>query len=247
MKENYWGTLVPRINVENACIQQISFYVFPYIHAVFRHVTLFVWVHCHNYLLLTSSFFCALSYMQHDYYQRTSYQCVTSYAGSLAMVLRCVRLYVRWYGSCISPSKVSEHLVPWSHYSVLPNYFYGDAIFSRCVAVITAWSCIVLDFTKKRNAHLRLVSPWKRVYFCHNNACWEPLCRWNFLLQCGRFPQVLRCHGFIYLHPRIITFWTLKKHQVGLCSAQSFDFDSCGTPLEPWLKHRSSWRRLRRL
>jgi hypothetical protein len=102
-KKNHWGTLVPRINAENACIQQISFYVFLYIHAVVRHVTLFVWVHYYNYLLLTTSFSCTLSYMQHDYYQRTSYQCVTSYAGSLAIVLRCVRLYVRWHGSCISP------------------------------------------------------------------------------------------------------------------------------------------------
>jgi hypothetical protein len=39
------GTLVPRTNVEYACIQQISCYVFLYIHAVVRHVTLFVWVH----------------------------------------------------------------------------------------------------------------------------------------------------------------------------------------------------------
>jgi hypothetical protein len=133
--------------------------------------------------------------MQQDYYQRTSYQCVTSYAGSLAIVLRCVRLCVRWYGSCISPPYVatfcpsSDHLVPRSRFSVLPNYFYGDAIFCRCVAVITAWSCIVVEFTKQRNAYLRLLSPWKRVYCCHNNACWEPHCRCNFLLQCGLFPQ----------------------------------------------------------
>jgi hypothetical protein len=189
------GTLVPRINVENACIQQISFYVFLYIHAVVRRVTLFVWVHHYNYLLLAASFSSAFSYMQHDYYQRTSCQCVTSYAGSLAIVLPCVRLYVSCYGSCISPPYVvtfcpsSEHLVPRSRYSVLPNYFYGDAIFSRCVAVITAWSCIVVDFTKQRNTYLRLVSPWKRVYCCHNNAFWEPRCCCNFLLQCGRFPQ----------------------------------------------------------
>jgi hypothetical protein len=35
-------TLVTSINVENAWIQQIGFYVFLNIHAVFRHVTLFV-------------------------------------------------------------------------------------------------------------------------------------------------------------------------------------------------------------
>jgi hypothetical protein len=34
------------VNVENACIQQISFYVFRYsIHAVVQHITLAVWVH----------------------------------------------------------------------------------------------------------------------------------------------------------------------------------------------------------
>jgi hypothetical protein len=94
--KNYWGTLVPRINVENACIQQIGFYVFLYIHAV-------VWVHYYNYLPLTASFSCNLSYMQQDYYQRTSYQCMTSYAGRSDIVLRCIRLYVRRYGSCNSP------------------------------------------------------------------------------------------------------------------------------------------------
>jgi hypothetical protein len=26
------------------------------------------------------------------------------------------------------------------------------------------------DFTKKWNAYLRLISPWKRVYCCYNNA-----------------------------------------------------------------------------
>jgi hypothetical protein len=187
----YWGTLVPRINIENACIQQISFYVFLYIHTAVLHVTWFVRAHYYNYLLLTASFSCTLSYMQHNYYQRTSYQCVTSYTGNLATVPRCVRLYVRWYGSCISPPKVaafSEHLVQRPRYSVLPNCFYGDTIFSRCVAVIIAWSCIVVDFTKQRNAYLRLVSPWKRVYCCHNNACLELSCRCNFLLQSGRFP-----------------------------------------------------------
>jgi hypothetical protein len=61
-QKSYWGTLVPRINVEKACIQQISFYVFLYIHAVVRYVTLFVWVHCYNYLLLTASFSCTLIY-----------------------------------------------------------------------------------------------------------------------------------------------------------------------------------------
>jgi hypothetical protein len=43
--KSHWRNLVPRINVENTCIQQISFYVFLYIHAVGRHVTLVVWVH----------------------------------------------------------------------------------------------------------------------------------------------------------------------------------------------------------
>jgi hypothetical protein len=43
--KSHWGTLVPRINVENASIQQIRFYVFLYIHAVVRHVNLVVWVH----------------------------------------------------------------------------------------------------------------------------------------------------------------------------------------------------------
>jgi hypothetical protein len=47
----------------------------------------FVWVHYYNYLLLTVSFTCTVSYMQHDYYQRTSYQCVTSYTGSLHIEL----------------------------------------------------------------------------------------------------------------------------------------------------------------
>jgi hypothetical protein len=57
------------------------------IHTVVWHFTLFVWVHCYNYLPLTVSFPCTLSYMPHDYYQRTSYQCVTSYAASLPTVL----------------------------------------------------------------------------------------------------------------------------------------------------------------
>jgi hypothetical protein len=79
LKKNYLGTLVPRINAKNACIQQLP---------------LFVWIHYYNYLLLTDSFSCSLSYMQHDYYQLIYYQWVTSYAGSLAIVLHCVRLYV---------------------------------------------------------------------------------------------------------------------------------------------------------
>jgi hypothetical protein len=134
--------------------------------------------------------------MQHDYCQLTSYPCLTLYAGSFPIVLRCVRLYERWYGSCISPPYVaalcpsSHHLVSRCRYCVLLSYFYGDAIFSRCVAMITAWSCIVTDFIKQRNAYLtiRLESPWKRVYCCHNNACWELHCRSNFLLQCGWSP-----------------------------------------------------------
>jgi hypothetical protein len=190
--------LVSRIKVENAGVHQICFHVFLYFHNIVRHATLFVWLHYYNYLLLTASFSCTISSIQHDYYQRTYYQCVKSYAGSLVIVLHCVRLYIRWYGSCISPPSVaafcpsSEHLVPQSRYSVLPNNFYGIAIFSRCAAVINAWSCTVVDFKKQWNAYLRLVSPWKRVYCCHNNVCWEPRCRCNFLLQCGRFPQVLR-------------------------------------------------------
>jgi hypothetical protein len=70
-----------------ACIQHISFYVFLYIHAVVWHLTLFFWVHYYNYLLLTASFSCTLSYMQHKYYQRTPYQCMTSYAASLPTIL----------------------------------------------------------------------------------------------------------------------------------------------------------------
>jgi hypothetical protein len=50
--KNYWGTLMPRINVENARIQQIRF-----CFSIFMHVTLFVWVHYYNYLPLTASFF----------------------------------------------------------------------------------------------------------------------------------------------------------------------------------------------
>jgi hypothetical protein len=42
---SHWGNLVPRINFKNARIQQVSLYVFLYIHAVFRHVTLVVWVY----------------------------------------------------------------------------------------------------------------------------------------------------------------------------------------------------------
>jgi hypothetical protein len=61
-------------------------YVFIYIHAVIWHLTLFVWVYYYNYLLLTAPFSCTLSYMLHDYYQRTSYQCMTYYAGSLHIV-----------------------------------------------------------------------------------------------------------------------------------------------------------------
>jgi hypothetical protein len=40
LQKKYLGTLVRRINVESACIQRISFYVFLYIHTVVRHVTL---------------------------------------------------------------------------------------------------------------------------------------------------------------------------------------------------------------
>jgi hypothetical protein len=44
-------------------------YVFLYIHAVVPNLTLFIWVHYYNYLLLTASFSCTLSYIHHDYYQ----------------------------------------------------------------------------------------------------------------------------------------------------------------------------------
>jgi hypothetical protein len=70
------------------CIQQMSFCVFLYIYALVRQVILFIWVHYYNYILLTASFSCTISYMQHDYYKRTSYQCVTSHAGSKLIVLR---------------------------------------------------------------------------------------------------------------------------------------------------------------
>jgi hypothetical protein len=49
-----WGTLIPRINVENACILQINLYVFLYIRAVVWHLTLFLWVYYYNHRLLTS-------------------------------------------------------------------------------------------------------------------------------------------------------------------------------------------------
>jgi hypothetical protein len=71
---------------KNACIQQISFYVFLYIHAVIRHATLFVWKRYYTYLL-SASISCTLSFMQHDYYQQTSYHCVMSYAGGFPIVL----------------------------------------------------------------------------------------------------------------------------------------------------------------
>jgi hypothetical protein len=53
-------------------------------------------VHLCTLLQLPSStrFLFLHSYMQHDYYQQISYQCMMSYAGSLAIVLCCVRLYV---------------------------------------------------------------------------------------------------------------------------------------------------------
>jgi hypothetical protein len=38
-------------------------------HAVIRHLNLFVLVRYYNYLFLTASFSCTLSYMQHEYYQ----------------------------------------------------------------------------------------------------------------------------------------------------------------------------------
>jgi hypothetical protein len=66
----------------------VRFHVFLCIHAVVQHLAVFVWVHYYNYLLLTSSFSYTLSYMQLDYYQRTSYQCVTSYAASSSIILR---------------------------------------------------------------------------------------------------------------------------------------------------------------
>jgi hypothetical protein len=160
----------------------------------------FVWVHYCNYLLLTASFSCTLSYMQHDYYQRTSYQCVTSYAASLPIVLRCVRLCVRWYGSCISPPEVAAfcpsraHLVPQSRYSVLPNYFYGDAIFSRCVAVITAWSCIFMDFTKQEWCLRGNVFTVVTTMPVGNRVVAVTFC-----FKRGRFPQVLRSVSRLYL------------------------------------------------
>jgi hypothetical protein len=49
-------------NLHSVTNQQISFYVFLYIHAVVQHLTLFIWVHCYNYLLLTASFSCTLIY-----------------------------------------------------------------------------------------------------------------------------------------------------------------------------------------
>jgi hypothetical protein len=42
---------------------ELSFF---YNHAVVRHLTLFVWVRYYNYIL-TASFSCTPSYMQHDY------------------------------------------------------------------------------------------------------------------------------------------------------------------------------------
>jgi hypothetical protein len=57
----------------------------------------------------------------------------------------CVFVCVACLGFCISPPYVdlfcssSEHLAIQSGDSVLPNYFHGDAIFSRCAAVIYAW------------------------------------------------------------------------------------------------------------
>jgi hypothetical protein len=50
------------------CFQQICLYVLLYIHSI-QYLTLFVWVHYCNYCLLTTSFSCTLSYMEHDYWQ----------------------------------------------------------------------------------------------------------------------------------------------------------------------------------
>jgi hypothetical protein len=105
--------------------------MFLHIHAVVWHVTLFVWVHYYNYLLLTASFSCTVSYMQNDYYQRTSHQCVTSYAGSLAIVLCPSLCALIWllYQSALNSWVLPEKWTPCPLVSLL------------CSTELLLWRC----------------------------------------------------------------------------------------------------------
>jgi hypothetical protein len=81
------------------------------------------------------------------------------------------------------------------------------------------------DFTKQRNAFLIVIFPLKLVYCWYNNASmWTILpsngmliSPWNHVYrcqntQCARFHKIYaQFHGFNYLYPRQINFWTVRR------------------------------------
>jgi hypothetical protein len=71
----YFTELFPELCIFcNACIQQVSCYVFLQIDGVIGQ---------YNFLRLDTS----VSYMKHDYYQWIYYKCVTSYASNMGIIL----------------------------------------------------------------------------------------------------------------------------------------------------------------
>jgi hypothetical protein len=70
--------------------------------------------------------------MQQDYYQRASYQCVTSYDGSLAIVLRCVRLYdSESMSECYIMTDVQSASLSWNEapvWGLLPDFYYCQTV-----------------------------------------------------------------------------------------------------------------------
>jgi hypothetical protein len=98
------------------------------------------------------------------------------------------------------------------------------------ISVETCWlllqQCFNLGyFTNQRNTYLTLVSPFKRVYICKKSALmWSILPSKGMLIspwkhvyrchktQCGRFHKCYsQYHGFNYLYPRKITFWSVRR------------------------------------
>jgi hypothetical protein len=168
----------------------------------FGILTLFACVHYYNYLLLTASFSCTLSCMQHEYYQWISYQCVTSYAGSLPIVLQ-------------HPPKSRTELAvfvtnKWSQLLNCKRRTKTGCIFEKLAFINVCISLAICpDPSMCFAEHISKVmkSTTERwLLSCEGINNYKLL---QFLLLMDKFLHFLLLMASFHLNPRIITFSTL--------------------------------------
>jgi hypothetical protein len=106
--------------------------------------------------------------------------------------------------------------------------FWGNCLNNvQFYSWMPAWSYIVVDFTKQCNAYLWLVSPWKRVYCCHN----------NILLSVGDSTGVI-------LSVMVSTICTLSVKTSLLLLQQCFNVGDSTKLRHAYLRLESPWKRV---